>query len=226
MFQLSLQFSDSKDKLKDVLEKMTGKSLSLTVTDNSASLLSIREKSGCVSVRMHWMFLGAGKDVIAEIAGFIKKGRGATPLVRRFISENRTCLKKRARSFRPACMISQGKFYDLREIFDDLNNEYFGRNITASIGWGKRNLRRSVRKRTLGTFCRHGDAIRINPVLDRRNVPLYFIRFVVYHEMLHGTVGELKKNGRRSVHSPEFRKREKLFREYRKALSWEKRYGA
>jgi len=75
----------------------------------------------------------------------------------------------------------------------------------------------------LGSYCKHTGTIRINPVLDRRNVPLYFIRFVVYHEMLHSSMREERKNGRRSVHNPEFRKRERLFREYEKAISWEKK---
>ena len=90
---------------------------------------------------------------------------------------------------------------------------------------GKANKRRLVRKRTLGTYCRTTDTIRINPVLDRRSVPLYFIRFVVYHEMLHGYIKEEKKNGRRSLHSPEFKRKERLFKEYQKAVSWEKEYG-
>ena len=71
MFQLRLQFLHSKDTLADCLEGMTGKPVSLTVTDNAASLLSIRTKGNSVSVRMHWMFLNAGEDVVREIAGFI-----------------------------------------------------------------------------------------------------------------------------------------------------------
>lgn len=223
MFQLSLQFSNSKDTLQHYLEKVTGKSVSLTITDNSTSLLSIRTKSNSVSVRMHWMFLNAGDEVIREVADFIKTRNGRTPLIEKFISKNRTCLKKREqRSMQPGIR-TQGRFYDLKEIFDNLNIEYFGGSITASIGWGKGNSRRVVRKRTLGSYCRHVNSIRINPVMDRKNVPLYFIRYVIYHEMLHSSVKEERKNGRRSVHTSEFRKRERLFKDYEKAISWEKR---
>jgi hypothetical protein len=226
MVQLSLQFSDSKDKLKDFFERMIGRPLSLVLTDNSTSMLSIRTINGSVTVRMHRMFLNAGEDILREMAVFIKTRKGRTPLVRRFISENRTCLKKKERSSRTTCMRTQGRFYNLLEIFGDINQEYFEGEITSAISWGKANKRRLVRKRTLGAYCRTADAIRINPVLDRRSVPLYFIRFVVYHEMLHGYIKEEKKNGRRSVHSPEFRRKERLFKEYQKAVSWEKTYGA
>jgi hypothetical protein len=225
MLQLSLQFLNNKDNLMVSLERMTGKPLSLTITDNSTSLLSIRTRANIVAVRMHWMFLKAGEDVIEEIAGFIKTGRGRTPLIRNFIRENRTCLRQKERSSRPPRMRAQGRFYDLKDIFDDCNKEYFEGAVTASIGWGKENLRRVVRKRTLGTYCRHTDTIRINSVLDRRTVPLYFIRYVVYHEMLHSNTKEERKIGRRSVHNPEFRKRERSFKEYEKATSWEKRHG-
>ena len=222
ILQLSLQFSNSKDTLKDSLEKMTGKSVSLTLTDNSASLLSIRTKGNLVSARMHWMFLNADDEVIREMASFIKTRKCRTPLIRKFISENQTCLKKRGQNSRLS-IHTKGRFHNLREIFDDLNNKYFGGTITASIGWGKGNARRAVRNRTLGSYCGHTDIIRINPVLDRRNVPRYFIRYVVYHEMLHSAVEEERKNSRRSVHTSEFRKLERLFEDYGKAVSWEKR---
>lgn len=224
MFQLSLQFSNSKDTLEDYLEKMTGKSVSLTLTDNSTSLLSIRTKGNSVSVRMHWMFLNANDEVIREIANFMKTRKGRTSLIRKFISENQTSIKKRKQNSRQLSIYTQGRFHNLREIFDNLNNEYYGGRITASISWGKENARRAVRNRTLGSYCRHTNTIRINPVLDRKNVPRYFIRYVVYHEMLHSDVEEERKNGRRSVHTSKFLKLERLFKYYEKAVSWEKRF--
>jgi hypothetical protein len=222
MFQLSLRFLNSKDALQHYLKKVTGESVSLTLTDNSTSLLSIRTKGNSVSVRMHWMFLNADNEVIGEVANLIKTSKGRTPLTRKFISENRPCLKIRERCDRKPCIRTQGRFYNLREIFDSLNNEYFGGGVTALISWGNRNSRRALKKRTLGTYCRHTNTIRISSVLDRRNVPHYFIRYVVYHEMLHSAMRDLRKNGRRSVHTQEFRKRERLFRQYDKAIAWEK----
>lgn len=223
MFQLSLQFSNSKETLKYYFEKVTGKSVSLNLTDNSTSMLSIKTKGNSISVRIHWMFLNADDDVIREIADLIKARKGRTQLIRKFISGNRTFLRNKERYSRPLSNHTQGRFYNLREIFDALNSEYFRGRIIASISWGKRNSRRALRNRTLGSYCGHTNTIRINPVLDRRNVPRYFIKYVIYHEMLHGVVKEEKKNGRRSVHTAEFRKRERLFKDYEKAISWERR---
>jgi predicted metal-dependent hydrolase len=76
-------------------------------------------------------------------------------------------------------------------------------------------------KRTLGSYSQRTNTIRINPVLDRKTVPAYFIEFIVYHEMLHADMGVGRINGRRSVHSSGFRIREKLFKKYEQALAWE-----
>ena len=225
MLQMRLLFSHSKDTVRDSLANMTGKTVSLTLTDNSTSMLSIRKKDASVAVRLHRMFLTAGEEVINEIAGFIKKRKGQTPLIRQFIRDNRATLIKKERKVRPPSLCEQGNVYHLREIFDTINREYFEESISASIGWGKGNSRRAVRKRTLGTYCRATNTIRISPVLDRRNVPHYFIHFVVYHEMLHSAVKEERKDNRRAMHTPEFRRREKLYKDYAKALSWERREG-
>src|SRR3989304_770737 len=209
MFQFKLHFSNTRDSLKSYLEKMTGKPVSLVLTDNATSLISIRRKNNLVSIRMHWMFLNAGDEIIKEIACFIKTKKGQTPHIRKFIRENQTCVKERNPKSRQIRICTQGRFYNLREIFNALNSEYFEGNITALITWG--------------SYSKHTNTILINSVLDRRNVPNCFIRYVVYHEMLHSIMEEKIENGRRSVHTPEFWKRERLFIEYEKAVSWEKR---
>jgi len=224
MFQLSLQFSNNRENLAEQLRKLTGKTVSVNLTDNSTSMLSVRSRGKAAFVRMHWMFLNGGQDVIREIADFIKIGRGSGLLVRKFISENRACLKKREIRSAKAALRSQGRFYDLAGIFHELNNEYFEGGVTALIGWGKQNIRRSVKKRTLGSYNRQTNTVWISPALDRRNVPKYFVRFVVYHEMLHSVVKEERKKCRRVVHTPEFRKREQLFKDYDKAVSWENKH--
>jgi predicted metal-dependent hydrolase len=222
MFQLNLQFSNNKDSLKDYFEKAADKAISLTLTDNYTSMLSVKTRGNSVFIRLHWMFLHAGNDVIREIAEFIKKRRNKTPLISRFIRENKHCLKNK--SSRPLAVCTHGKYHNLKELFNSLNEEYFRGKITALITWGKKNSNWAVRKRTLGSFCSHTNIIRINPVLDRKNIPQYFLKFVIYHEMLHSHIPVEAKNARRVFHSAEFRKMERLFEDYKKALVWEKRH--
>jgi len=222
MFQLSLHFLNNKDTLRDYFEEIAGQPVSLTITDNATSLLSLRNKGTSLSIRLHWMFLQADVHVIGEIASFIKNGKKATPLLHEYIGKHKYCLKKKAQ--RPSVVRTVGRYHDLQKLFTSVNNEYFSGSVTALITWGKRNPKWSVRKRMLGSFCRTTNTIRINPVLDRKTIPQYVINFVIYHEMLHSVIPAQEKNGRRLVHNAEFRKREKLFKDYSKAMAWEKRY--
>jgi len=209
--------------LRDYFQRAAGNPVSLFITDNSTSMVSVRERRKTVVVRLHRMFLDAGEEVIAEIAKFLKRRKGKTPLLRKFLRQNSHRIKKS--SPRKTTVKTEGKYHKLDEIFDSLNNEYFGGRISSAITWGAMNPRYAVRKRTLGSYSRHVNIIRINPVLDRKNVPRYFMEFVVYHEMLHADIGLCEKNGRRQVHSKEFKAREKLFRHYAKATAWEKGKG-
>jgi hypothetical protein len=225
MFQLNFQYLNDKDMIRNSLEKMIGRSVSLNITNNAANLLSIRTKQDLVSVRMHWIFLKAGDDIIEEIAAFIRKRRGRTPLIRKFIRENRDCIRAGdSRPRPPAASCTKGRFHDIGEMFAAINDKYFSRRIAASISWGNRNPRRVVRKRILGSYCRHTNTIRISTVLDKKTVPAFFIMYIIYHEMLHSDMEEERKNGRRLLHGPAFRQRERLFEEHEKAAAWEKRY--
>jgi hypothetical protein len=184
-------------------------------------MLSVRKKGSTISVRLHHIFLNAPPDVIEEIGGFIKKRKGSTPLFRGFLKEN----LKRLRNGPPkrVKVTTQGKYHNLAEIYDSLNRGYFQETLLCPITWGTGRARYAVRKRTLGSYSRHSNIIRINTILDRKHVPRYFIEFVIYHEMLHADMDIDMKNGRNLVHSKEFRDRERQFRDYEKAIQWEKK---
>jgi hypothetical protein len=221
--QMNLLSLHNKDTLSSYLEKETGKAVSLTLTDNSTSMISVKTARGLIYVRLHRMFLDAGNEVIREIARFVKRRKGSTPLIRNFIRKNQNSLENTNRSSRKVVTRTSGRYYDLQELFGLVNDQYFGGRIKASISWGKKTPRYAVRKRTLGSYSHQTNTIWINPVLDGKNVPRYLVKFIVYHEMLHSDIPVEKKNGRRLVHSPEFKKRELLFEHYERVLSWEKK---
>jgi hypothetical protein len=66
--------------------------------------------------------------------------------------------------------------------------------------------------------------IRIHPALDQSWVPRYFVEYIVYHEMLHHVIPMPERNGRRQLHTPEFRARERAFAHFERALAWERRH--
>jgi predicted SprT family Zn-dependent metalloprotease len=222
--QLRLPFAHDEHTLKDHLQQLTGRDLNLIITDNATSMLSVRKKAESITVRLHKMFLHAGTEVCLEVADFIKKGRSDRQSIRSFISQNRHLLKQKS----PVKLTPRvaGENYCLKKIFDSLNSEYFDGTISSSITWGKSNSKKRVRMRTMGSYNAETSTIRINPLLDKKTVPEYFLEFVVYHEMLHAYLGIKTRNGRRSIHSGEFRFHEKKFRHYAKAREWERqRFG-
>jgi predicted metal-dependent hydrolase len=207
--------------LKSHLEKSVRKHVTVIITDNSTVMLSIKSKKDHFSLRLHRMFLSASRDVLDELAGYMRNSRKKTPLIRDFINTNSHNLKKKPP--RKIRLIHKGKKFNVSDIFNRVNSEYFGGTISSSITWSTRSPKRSVAKRTLGSYSQDTDLIRINPVLDAAGVPGYFLEFVVYHEMLHADLNNVPAPNRRTVHSREFKKREKMYRHYKRAMAWEKK---
>jgi hypothetical protein len=120
-------------------------------------------------------------------------------------------------------LVTQGKLYDLKEIYTSLNNTYFNNTLDLKITWFGNANRSARRHRRLGVYCFEEKLIKIHRLLDSPDFPAYFIAWVVYHEMLHYVYPPLKaKRGRYSIHHCEFRKKEREFADYAVAKRWEK----
>lgn len=221
--QLSFPFEYDPGFLVRMFENASGRSVSLVLTDNSTSMLSIKKKGAVSCVRLHRMFLCADEATLKEIGLFIKHGSGSLTRFRAFLNKMSDVVRRKPpRNFH---VRTQGKCHDLYTIFERLNREYFDSRVTSVITWGAGRSRKAARKRTLGSYCNNSNTIRINPVLDKKTVPDYYVEFVVYHEMLHAAIGIREKDGRRSVHTRAFRERERLFKDYAKARQWESTLG-
>lgn len=221
MHQTCFPFELDEITLKSYLQQTSRKDISLVITDNMTSMLSMRPEGNIVTLRLHRMFLSACSDVLDEIASYINDTRKKTPLVRNFINNNLHRLRERP--VRRIAARTKGNHFDLNDIYHRINHEYFNGTVSATISWGSKGPKRAARNRTLGSYSSHGHVIRINPILDSKRVPRYFLEFIVYHEMLHADMGIEKKAGRRSVHSKEFKIREKKFKDHDRAIKWEKK---
>ncbi len=219
--QLALPFTPTEHALRRTLEERLGRPVSLVLTDNSTTVLSCRTRDGVLSVRLHRMFLSADSRVIGEIVSYLNNRRGAMPHFRSFLRANREDMRRKPA--KKVAVRTGGRYHDLSELYDEINRAYFGNKVTTTITWGSGRPRSAVRKRTVGSYSERSKTIRINPLLDRKDVPACYVAFVVYHEMLHADMGTAMRGTRRSVHPREFRRREKLFQEYEKAMAWEGR---
>ncbi len=221
MHQLSFSFGRDKGSILSCLERLTCKKILLFITDNSSSMLTLRLKGDSILLRIHKMFLFAGDEILQEIADFIKNSKIKTPLVRNYINQNGHQINWKS----PPAMIhrTQGNCFNLMDIYNAVNHEYFNGNVSAHITWGAKGPKRAARSRTLGSYTSQGNLVRINPILDNKKIPRYFVDYIVYHEMLHADIGIDGNTRPRSLHSKEFRQREKLFKHYERAIAWEKK---
>jgi hypothetical protein len=109
-----------------------------------------------------------------------------------------------------------GVYHDLAPMFDRLNRRYFSNSLERPrLGWSRRAWRTQ-----LGCFDPALAQIVINRQLDRQNVPEFVVAYVLYHEMLHLKHPLKFARCRRQSHSPKFRKEEKKFSDYGRAMKF------
>lgn len=202
----------------------------LGVTDNCRSMIAFGERDGILRARLHHMFLDAPSTVQNALVRYIAKNdRDASLVVGRFIEQNSHRIRAARPFLRP--LSTQGRHHDLLSMFAALNKRYFGGAVDALVTWGRVGRRlvdddgkliqppRSVK---LGSYSAVERLIRIHPVLDRPWVPRYFVSYVLYHEMLHHVIPPVTDGKRRILHPPHFLEREGKFRDYERAMAWER----
>ena len=111
---------------------------------------------------------------------------------------------------------TQGQYYDLAEVFERVNAAYFdGQLDRPRLAWNK-----TLTERKMGHYNTHTDTLMLSITLDAIPAPRYVIDYVMYHELLHKQLGVSVVNGRRHVHTPEFRAAEQAFARYEEAEAY------
>jgi len=211
------------DSLHAELKRGTGLRVQLSITNNSSTMMSVRHTPGGsgVRVRLHHMFLGAPPEVRAALTAWIKKPRSkqSAAVLDGFIRENQDRIRPAAR--RPAVLRTEGAHHDLPGLAREINDRYFGGNISAQITWGRMPRARRRRSIRFGSYSPRENLIRIHPLLDQPFVPEFFVSYILFHEMLHAALGiEESPSGRRCIHTREFKRQERLYPDYERALAW------
>ena len=110
---------------------------------------------------------------------------------------------------------------DLLKSFDRVNRDFFAGHVCGGIGWKQFPLVES----TIQAQCVLEERfIRVNPILDDVRVPLWYLDFVVYHEMLHLHHGpqQFSATGYGYPHSIRFQCMEVKHPNYTKAVDFER----
>ncbi len=171
------------------------------------------------------MFLDAPPEVAAALADYAGRGRArAGRTIDDFVRRRSHAIRKPEAGEADRPLLARGSHHDLRSLFDELNATWFGGRVRARIGWGEVKPRRRRRSIRMGVYDHETRTIRVHPALDRREVPAFFVAYIVFHEMLHQAVPGKRRGSRHEHHTAEFRRRERQYPEYQRALAWERNH--
>jgi len=160
-------------------------------------------------------------DYLAQILYHKITGKSVPPRIRQEIvqlemkeSENLFAAEKP--SPRPVHPNPVGKRYHLEEVFRKLNERYFNNQVPLPI------LRWSYRysRKRLGYHDANRNLLVISRVLDDPRVPVFVMEGIMFHEMLHIVHPIRYLNGRRVLHSAQFKADEKKFEHYLSLKKW------
>jgi hypothetical protein len=211
------------DALHRELSVATGVDIRLRITNNTSTMMSLRYESAGrrALVGLHHMFLEAPEDVRKALSAWIVKPSAKVPgkKLEAFIAEQRHLIA--SKPVKSAILRTQGEFFDLASLYREVNAAFYNNEVDTPITWGKMPSLRSRRSIRFGSFSPGENLIRIHPLLDQEFIPLFFVRYIVFHEMLHAHMGiEESATGRRKIHPPEFRRREAAYPDFERALAW------
>lgn len=191
----------------------------VTFTNNRSTMMSWKEHQGILGLRLHRMFQEAPELVWEAMVSYLGvQDTVAGRVIDKYIQTTTREATERTN------LAPVGRCYDLREVFESLNAEFFHSSCKAKITWGRAGSKTRRKSIVLGSYSERESLIRIHPCLDQAFVPRYYLAWVVYHEMLHEVLGVEEQGGRRQVHPPEFTILEESYPEFIQAKAWERAY--
>ncbi len=187
---------------------------------------TIRIRSGRVYVRLSDICQDAPQSVLRSIAFMLvaKLLSKRVPEVHQRVYRDYACSPQvlrasditRRRRGRKIISSARGRFYNLDKLFDRLNRLYFDERLEKpDLTWSQRRTRR-----ILGHHDSVHETIVISKTLDSRDVPEWFVEYILYHEMLHIKHPARIIDGRRYYHTNAFRSDERRFPRYEEAQLW------
>jgi predicted SprT family Zn-dependent metalloprotease len=212
--------------LKDTLEKLFNKKIELIIKDNrSVFIRSKNISTDQIKLHLHKAFLTAPFDILLSLKGYLIKNNKMELKKIKIFMENYFS-KNNFKPFIERKKIDvQGDIYNLKEMLNHLNIAYFNDSIKVNITWFKKPVYNKLSSITFGSYDSYLKLIRINKLLDDIVFPSDFVSFVIYHEMLHYIHPVvIDENGRRKVHTKEFKKDEVKHEYFTEAKLFEKRF--
>jgi len=206
-----------------------GGNIRLRINNNTTNVFSLEKtyRTGEVKLSLHRIFLKAPTPVIKSLVRFIKN-----PIekhkkdIRIFIYKHSDEIESEPRASRPIPVVTKGKYFNLSTIMGCINKKYFRNRLRVAVSWGKAGIVMGKARSNIqfANFDANKNLIRVNPALDKRIVPEYFMEYIIFHEMLHKVVPPtITPAGRLCFHTKAFRQREREFKDFKKAVCWQRK---
>jgi hypothetical protein len=211
--------------LKEILEKKLNLKVCLRVKEYTSTYICVSKSKSLVKISLHKLFMNAPEEIINAVISFcVKRDKVAHRIIKIYANKyflnldytNKLDLKK---------LVTVGKYFDLKQIYENLNLAYFQNSLNLNISWFEKPRYKRFSHFTFGSYDKNLKLIRINKLIDQSYFPFYFINYIVYHEMLHAICGEeINAEGKRKIHTKKFKLLEKKFAYYREAQEFEKKF--
>jgi hypothetical protein len=187
---------------------------------------TVRLRDGRIYVRLSDLFESAPDEIVAALVRILlakllrRRVRAEwNATYRQFaIRDDVVSASEAARRTRGRKRLAEpaGRVFDLDEMFDRINAEFFAGEVERPrLGW---TLRDSWR--THGHYDPAHGSIAISRSLDTPETPAYVVEFVLYHEMLHVAMPAEVRDGRHMHHTARFRRAEARHPRIADAVAW------
>jgi len=184
--------------------------------------LAFEQDAAGVRVRMHRFFEQAPPEIADATARWMRVGgraRRACLELDRWIDQQ--LLELPTAPPRKQDLRARGAVHDLQPLAAGLFASEFATDFGLSrprpgVTWGRRTKSRARRGLLLGSYQPADGVVRVQAVLDHGSVPAWFVRYVLFHEILHAALPH-------EHHGPGFRGREHAYPDYKSAVRWQRR---
>ena len=190
-----------------------------------------REEEHGLTVRMNAVFGSAPASVRTATASWLRSGKRARRACAELDGWIAAQLEQIVSSaaVRRVRLRTRGEHHDLEDLAGELfSGAFAGERFPLGeprITWGRRPRRGRRRTLLLGSFDPETNLVRVHPCLDQAAVPGFYVRYILFHELLHALQPtERPARGRAVHHPPEFRAREESYVDYERALAWQREH--
>lgn len=218
----------AEQRLAEVLGGLLGTTLRVRLGRSRTQPVQTRREGELWEVRLHEAFATADSEALEALAGWLRSGRRARKASRAldaWLEDHVWSLPAPKR--RVAAGSPRGEVHDLEALANDLWSGFLEGGLDGerrpALEWGPRRASRSRGGLRLGSWDQATNRVRLHPVLDSEEIPAWFVRAVLVHELLHALHPPIRDaRGHWRPHHARFQAAERRWPDHERARAFER----